>query len=169
VLQAIISERKPALEQLRTDAESTQASYEKGKIFEDLAIQLFDSPYLKFYERNVYNTGEIDVAFTVKQINGTLFENLGDMLLVECKNWSVKVDKKEITDFIAKLSRVRANVGILFSRGEITTNAKDEIRAEWRQTGRIIIVITSVDLDKIILGENLYDLLERRFYDAKLS
>jgi predicted helicase len=117
----------------------------------------------------VYNTGEIDVAFTVKQINGTLFENLGDMLLVECKNWSVKVDKKEITDFIAKLSRVRANVGILFSRGEITTNAKDEIRAEWRQTGRIIIVITSVDLDKIILGENLYDLLERRFYDAKLS
>lgn len=169
--QTIISERKPELIELFDKVKSTKGSYEKGNIFETFAIKLFNSPFLVYYDRNVSNTGEIDVVFETKKIPGTIFESFNTVLLIECKNWLVKkVDKKEISDFSLKLSKAESNVGILFSRGEITKNATEEIHNVRLLNKTIIIVITSTEIEKVLFeGQNLYDILKKKYMDARLS
>ncbi len=60
------------------------------------------------------STGEIDLVFKVKRLEGTLFDNFSDILIVECKNWERKVSVNELRSFADTMRNTDATVGIFF-------------------------------------------------------
>ncbi len=154
-----------AWERVRTVEDST----EKGETLEDLAVELLSGiPLLEFAERRVLTlTGEIDAVFSVTAAPGTLCQEWGGLLLVECRNRREKFDVGAVGKFAQILRDRHAKVGIVFSMARLTGKAGRDARAlvahEYLTSRRLIIVLDENDIDRVISrGGNLYDLLRER-------
>ena len=93
--------------------------------------------------------------------------------IVECKNWSNPLTKQGINDFIAKLRDSKQNVGILFSQKGITggdeqRDAKGKVLLA-AHDGIIVIIINNEDLQSLIDGKNVFELLEQKHFERSLS
>src|SRR5882672_4368815 len=96
---------------------------EQGTALEELICYVFGCiPGISVATRNAVNefqSQEIDVAFWNEQHPlGLRF--LPNILLVECKNWSVPVGSVEVSWFEAKLRRRGLSFGILVAANGIT-------------------------------------------------
>jgi Holliday junction resolvase-like predicted endonuclease len=136
-----------------------------GLLLEEFARIFLESPYLKFNkDRRRCETGEIDLDFTVKRFQATLFYEFSILLIVECKNWKEKAGAPELRVFCSKMRNVSSKVGILFSRKGLTKDAKGIIRDAWLQDKIIVITFDYKDLDLIINGsDNVYTILNRKY------
>lgn len=177
VYNTLLNSRKTDLINLLNDMANGNeiSSREKGDKLEYLAKKLLESPYLKFIDmKKRTSTGEIDLVFEVKRLEGTIFHSFSDILVVECKNWEKKVGADELRSFADKMRDTDATVGIFFSRygitgdSEFVRDAKGVIRDKWKTERMIIIVLTYDDLRNVIeKGMNLYKLLKERYYKVK--
>lgn len=167
VLDETLNKVKSDLEVLLDKIENPQQGENKGLILEELAKKLLTSPYLKFNrERRRCEAAEIDLDFTVKKIEATLFAEFSYLLIVECKNWDSKAPAKEIRIFCSKMREVGSTTAIFFSNKGITKDAKAIIRNAWIQDKIVVLVFDSKDLAKIIKDSdhnNLYDVLHKKF------
>ncbi|PSB65978.1 hypothetical protein C7B61_10735, partial [filamentous cyanobacterium CCP1] len=112
VLDEALSRSRERLSDLLLRANDPGEADDPGLVLEELAKVLLESPYLKFNkERRRCETGEIDLDFTVKRFETTLFYEFSYLLIVECKNWSKKAGAPELRVFCSKMRDVGANIG----------------------------------------------------------
>jgi Restriction endonuclease len=118
---ARISQR--SIGQFLAAGQAAATTTEKGKAFEDLICYLFECiPGISVTKRNtldVFQAEEIDVAFWNDQHHQGL-RFLPNIILVECKNWSVAVSNDEVVFFDEKLRRRGLSFGILVAANGIT-------------------------------------------------
>jgi Holliday junction resolvase-like predicted endonuclease len=171
VLDETIASSKTILQDLLARANNPGVNDDAGLILEELAKVFLESPYLKLNkERRRCENGEIDLDFTVKRFEATLFYEFSYLLIVECKNWSKKAGAPEIRVFCSKMRDVRSNVGILFSKNGITKDARRSIRDAWIQDKIVVIVLDFVDLDGVINGSyNLYEIITRKYLAVRTA
>jgi Holliday junction resolvase-like predicted endonuclease len=176
IYERLINERKEELNTIINKISEATDPTAKGRLFEDLSERLLISPYLKFlYRDRRYSTGEIDLVFEVVRLEGTIFHNFSDMIIVECKNWNVKVGSPEIKLFSKKMDDVKTNIGLFLSKKGITgkdniNDAKGTIKDEWKVDEKIIIVICCKDIINIISNNiNLYKFLKEGYYEVKIK
>jgi hypothetical protein len=165
-------EHAAAAWQQATRAEDSGA---KGKSLELLAVELLSGiPLLGYHESRAHTpTAEFDAVFTVEAQAGTLCQDWGRLLVVECRNRAGKFDASSVRDFAQKMVQVDAKVGIVFSVAGMTGDerraargAVDDVYARER---RVIIVLDREDIANVILeDENLYTLLQKKDIDVRL-
>jgi Holliday junction resolvase-like predicted endonuclease len=142
---------------------------EKKETLENLAVFLFGSiDRIRVIDKNVRTSAEeIDLILKNESTN-PFWHQLGDPLLVECKNWNKKIGTSEVIVFKDKLETQGLKVGILVAINGLTgTKRKDAILKirEYRQREFRIIVLTGEDIEDICKGENPTDKLQEKYYD----
>lgn len=179
VIDLAISEKidklRDLLQLVQNPSEEVKTQKKKGDLLEDLGELLLSSPYFKLHARNVRTrTSELDLVFSVKRLQETLFGSFSDLMVVECKNWSAKMSAKEVRSLSTKMEEVKSKTGVIFSKKGITgrddkSDAKGFIRDRWREKDQIIMVFDLEDLSAIVKdGKGLYSLLEKKFHDVRL-
>jgi hypothetical protein len=157
----IISEE---LDKLKEKILQSTTNNEKGKSLEELSAYLFEKINgIEIIKRNVrLEAEEIDIIVR----NGALY-NWGDPIIIECKNWSKKVGKPEVVDFIDKVKTFGASTGILVSFNGVTgTKYKDawlKIREALKEKIHIIVIEWS-EIEKVSSTQNLLELLKLKYY-----
>lgn len=170
ILEEEIARNQTVLQQILATVAKANNSQEKGESLEILMEKLLASPYLRLMKRGLdYSTGEIDVVFKVRKIEGTIFQNFSDLLIVECKNRVKKMDAKEVRAFVDKMNDMDCNVGVIASREGITPPGMGVVSSKWKESRKSVIVLDQRDLTSIVSGqENLYTVLEDKFYGVRI-
>lgn len=117
-----------ALHNMVNKAISSENKYEKGVLWEDAAAYMLGSINgWKITGRRIRaGAQEIDISIANVSIDDELWE-LGAYILIECKNWSKRVDLHQIRN-IAYISGMKGNkTAILFTASGITKDAEKEI------------------------------------------
>jgi hypothetical protein len=132
--------RTEYLRELLEDVERSEGTDARGRSLEKLAAALFSSiPDFSVSERISTETEEIDL-WVINNSNDRPFSDEGDIILVECKNWTGKCGKNEFGALMMKMTnRVqRCTIGFLVSwNGFANTIDKEMLRAS---QGKALIV-----------------------------
>lgn len=137
--------------QIIKQSEESSQTYEKGKLFEDLACYLFETvPGIVIAKRNAmnqYNTEEVDVSiWNDKAADGLHFIN--NLFLIECKNWSSSVESIDVNWFATKVEDRGLDFGILMAANGITKEDNEIKRAQSVLTGYLRKHIRIIVIDK---------------------
>jgi Holliday junction resolvase-like predicted endonuclease len=128
--------------------------YGKGRKLEELlSIMINLSDDFHIVKRNVRTKSE-EIDLVVENVSRSAFfsQLRSPLMLVECKNWTSKVDAKEVRDFAQKLqnrSKMLCNVGILVAVSGVTRDANEELLG-YRGKDFLIVTIDGEDISKII-------------------
>ncbi len=160
----------------RTDNAST--SDEKGDIFEDLVIYIFNKiPGVNFESKNILNrthSRELDLAFWNEQPNSSLFF-LDPILIIECKNHSTPVGSSDVSWFADKLRNAGANSGILFSSSGITgsrdgtSSAHSIVLDVFTRDQILLLIISREELLSLNTTDDLKNLMRYKYTSLKLK
>lgn len=115
------------------------------------------------------DSGEIDLIFHMLPYLG--FENWGNLILVECKNWSTRVNLKEVLAFSMKVLLAKAKTGILVARQGVTKSDAAAERAILNIFDTVqvaILVLTLDEIQGVANGEDLCALLLRKEFDLRV-
>ncbi|MEZ5076311.1 MAG: response regulator [Solirubrobacterales bacterium] len=166
----------PSLAAARELVRLAEAGWDKGVALEDLVIRLLSGiPLLEFAERRVRTaTSEIDAVFHVAAAPGTLCQEWGGLLLVECRNRKDKFAARDVSSFAQTLEHRDAKVGIVVSMAGLTgkdgRDARGKIDDVYLRSRRLIIVLDEGDIDAVLSGEqNLYEMLRERDMALRLG
>jgi len=172
----------PAIDQARMAAFvqaglNGNTTAERGKALEDLVCYLFDMvPGVSITHRNelnAFDTEEIDVAvWNDGDPEGLFF--LPNIILIECKNWSVHVSSAEVSWFDNKLRSRELDFGILIAAHGITGNPADltaahSIVANALRDRRRFLVITTDELLSLPSTEALARLIKQKLCDLAVK
>ncbi len=169
----------------RCDLKSLLASWElvkaattssdKGEALEDFAIEMLSGiSLLELAERRMRTqTSEIDAVFHVNAAAGTLCQEWGGHLLVECRNREEKFDAAAVKVFGQTLRDGDAKIGIVVSMAGITGSAGRDAQGQigniFHQDHCVIIVLDEIDLLAVLGGQNLYEMLRERDMAVRLA
>ena len=178
IYDMIIQSRRVSLTKIIDKLPQVDNNKRKGRLYELLARKILESYYLEIFKKgtvNRYSTGQVDILFHVKKLEGTIFQEFSDIMVIECKNWGDPANVKEIRDLSGKLTNFKSNIGMMFARKGVTGKKKasasrdglEEIKNIWNSQGKIILVITLQDVIDILRGTNVYKLLENRYLSTK--
>jgi hypothetical protein len=153
------AEYQPLLDEVNNAGEET-----KGRRLEDLAKYLLDRCELLEYQNRDHDliTGEIDLFYRIRCMPGTLFQDWGSWLVVECKNWNRSIGVEQIDHFGAQTSRGDSNVGIMFAVPGVSgdkrrgVDGREVIKWWWTGMKRRILVVDNGALDQVSDGFNMY-------------
>lgn len=164
-IDKVVGKIRDKLKCLLEDVTNETDKEGKGKLLEQLVKLLFESPYLRFKkERHRCEAGEVDLVFTVRRYEGTLFYEFSYFLIIECKNWSTKPGKVQVNDFLAKMRSTNSKIGFFISTEGVTRDAVRIIRDAWKVEKMAVLVFDGKDLKKIVESSiNLFDLLEEKY------
>jgi hypothetical protein len=162
-------------------AERAVTNQEKGKSLEAVAQFVLESvPSLRCKYANLYTrSSEIDLVVEYDQSRGgiPLFDELGRYALIECKNWGKPVGVGPVRDFMGKLDKCKARIGIIFARNGITgvdagVDALREIQSRYDRDGLFVVVFSLEDLRAISNGREFVAALDWKAdtlrFDAEL-
>jgi hypothetical protein len=145
--------------------------YLKGRIFEDLIEIIFSSiKGLEIIDKRMSN-GDEEIDLIVKNnIDKTFWSSLtSPCFFVECKNWSGKINSKEIRDFETKMrnhSRL-VKVGFVISFNGFTKEAITELKRSSRDEYHIV-TIDGNDIKQLISSKvdmlTWLEMLVTKFY-----
>lgn len=158
------------VQQLLAAGDNATSTTEKGRALEEaVCVILGCVPGLTVTERNILNAAESEeidiVCFNDQAREGFWF--LANILIVECKNWSSRVDHNAIDSFKNKLVRRKQDLGILVAANGVTgtwrppTAAYDTIQASLRE-GVEIIVFTRAELETVTDTDQLCAIIKRK-------
>ncbi len=132
------------------------SSKEKGEILEDLATYLFMLIPAWSPRRNLldeFNTFETDIVVrNLKRTSDPTVEILGRHILVECKNWDMKIGVQEVGYFLYRMRLTHVRFGVIFSKLGVTGTVENEksarsiIRKSFHEDGSICVVLDLSDL-----------------------
>lgn len=160
-----------------------ELSYKKGMLFENTVRHLLESTgILNLYGNIGTATNEIDILVTPNFKGERLVSTLNqkdiktlvgfeDYMIIECKNYNKKVPATYIGKFYTLLKTCcNCEVGIMFSYKGLTGNVKSWTDAHGltkiincltKRECRII-EFNKEDFEKIINGENFFDLIKQK-------
>ncbi len=174
--KAMFSCDREALSEAWRNAMAADSNAEKGHALEDFGVELLSGiSLLKLADRRVRTeTAEIDAVFRVTAAAGTLCQEWGGLLLLECRNRTEKFDAPAARDFGEKLRGADAKVGVVLSPAGISgtgaSDARGVIAQVFQQTHQVIITLDQDDILGVLQrGVSLYDLLQRRDTDVRLG
>ena len=170
-----------AAEHLRLlgEVDAAQTNHQKGQSFEELACFVFESfDGVAVSDRNAtLPAEEIDIVLWNAKSEEVLVP-WDHVILVECKNWSARVDAQPLEAFIGKVRRrslttaifVAANgvTGDFLDGNGVSVGAKRLIEAAL-QDGIRIIVLTLDDLRALTSIDELRNLIRDRFCGIYVS
>lgn len=139
----------------------------KGKALEELMLALFESVEGFTCKSNVHTTNqEIDVVITNAAVHPSWHDG-GRLILVECKNWSKKTDRKEFDAFCRKVTgrRGECKYGFFVSLNGFTKDFSVERLVENRANAWKIIEIDKAKLKQLVESKERGKLL-REFADG---
>ena len=138
---------------------------QKKESLETLAAFLFNSiKGLQVKHKNVRAAAEEIDLIVANESSLPFWHNLGNPFFVECKNWSKKVEPKDLRDFKGKLESHGIKTGFLISLMGFTKGCKKIVR-ETKQKGLCIICLVGEDLEEIAKGVNPTDKIKEKFYE----
>ncbi|WP_428262126.1 response regulator [Haliangium sp.] len=153
--EAQIAERWRSL-----DAESDPNR--KGLLLEELAELLFRSVGFRVVDRRRKSRDEeIDLVIR-NDLAEPFWMKMSSYLLVECKNWSSSVDRKELDAFRSKLERRYglAKLGFFIAPGGFTEGFRTALDAE-RKGEVLIVCIGPDDLRALVEAQERNSLLKK--------
>ena len=156
---------KEYLEELLNRVDKARDNKEKKESLENLTLHLFSSiKGFRFIGKNIKAspTGEIDLMF---KNNCPYLEDLGKILIIECKNWDRKVGKNEISTFKDKLSSKNITTGVLIANHFSREAYKKTIEDFRREKIKILLLITDEIKSVIQSGRGLVFLLEQKYLE----
>lgn len=119
--------------------------------------------------------GEIDLLARNMATADPLIQELGTYLLVECKNWTRKVNSQTVKSFVANLKSASCHSGILYSQKGVTgvkTNRSGmyTIRKFYHRDNIIVIVFNEIDISDLVDGRvSLSYLLLRKYEQIRFE
>lgn len=170
-----------------TNVNSDQAATtkEKGEVLEQLASHLLEtlSAIFKIDNNLKTNTNEMDIFVSLSpagkllQSNG-LINPLYDQFIVECKNYSKKIDVTYVGKFCSLLLTNQIQLGILISYHGVTGRnwsdasgliKKFYLHKEDKEKRYCIIDFNLKDFKKIGEGENFLEIVEEKLLSLQLD
>jgi hypothetical protein len=143
---------------------------ERGKRYESLLEYVFSSvpsALVVSNRRNYFGAEQVDLAVS----NGGAFPGLPEVFLVECKNYSERVDSKSVGYFLficmvrgVELAVVAAAEGLTGEASDTSYAHSLALSASTR--GCRLVVITTADLLALTSSQDLADMLRKRFLSA---
>ncbi|MFW9865715.1 MAG: hypothetical protein ACFFEN_06400 [Candidatus Thorarchaeota archaeon] len=142
---------------------------EKKEALENLAYCIFDLlPEFRILGLDVITEAEeIDLILTINSPLFDIFEILGSIFIIECRNLKEKVDAKQIRDFGEKIIGKNLKGGLIISREGITGQEKLQgarlaIR-DFANKGITILVLDKKDLSEISKGKHPIDIIKKAY------
>lgn len=153
--------------------ENAQGNAEKGASFESLVEALLTSlDGVQIEHRDArMDAEEIDLVVWNAQVE-EVFRPWDAVILVECKNWSTRVDAPQLDSFIGKMRRRNLKTGLFVAANGVTGGFLDggggsvgatELIKSALQEGIRVVVVTLDDLRAIDSLDKLRDLLRTRY------
>lgn len=144
---------------------------EKGKAFENLCRYMFNC--CKNYKAAQVRTNPNELDCYVRsiiKINGTQLSEVGNNIIVECKNENKKPSITYLGKFHSVLKLKKAKLGIIISKLPVPCTYKDATIKIFLIDDIIIISLDKTDLDNIINHRhNLLEMIERKITEIKLD
>jgi len=162
------------LGELLDSVERAQTNDEKKRSLESLSEELFKAVEgFTVLGPMKTPTGELDRIIRNENTSHPFLASLGSHVLVECKNWAEKVGSPHIRIFLDKMDEHRCEVGVMLTRNGITGEGTDEavgrIRSKYQQSGKVVIVLTKDDVERIITCENLIQIMKKKVEEVKFG
>jgi hypothetical protein len=161
---------KNNLKRLFKNSDLALTSNEKGTAFEKLACYIFKKiPGIEITyvdKVNKFQSEELDIAlWNNRDKRGLSF--LPNIILVECKNWNIPINSKEIVHFASKLKKRACEYGILIASQGITGSANTPSSgykdiADALADERRIIIITRGDIENLNSSEDFIKIIKIR-------
>lgn len=164
--------------ELVSELENAPNNTLKGKKFEKLVDFIVSNiPIFKTYKNIRTATNEIDILIELDDIGKKMLRDgmLGlksDVLLIECKNYSGKIDVTWVGKFCNIISNSQSRVGILVSNEGFKgrhnwDSAKGLVRKFYYSKERLdekkfVLDITLDELKKVTIEYNLIELIESK-------
>lgn len=140
----------------------------KGRCLEELVAYLLDAvPGLQVYERRVRLAAEEVDVVAFNERSDRAFSDWGQVVFVECKNWSKPAGAPELALFIDKLRTKGLSYGLLVAATGVTgdkdgrRDATLKIR-EALADGFRVVVVTLDDLADLRSAADFSDLVIRK-------
>ncbi len=113
---------------------------------------------------------EHDYDLLIQNVS-SVFPELGDYILVECKDWDEEVGFDQIAKFIHKLHSRRCNSGIVIAMNNIShKDFNPTIKRAYDQDGITVIVISSKEIQGVINKKiNLVSLLRNKYEEVRFG
>jgi hypothetical protein len=117
---------------------------------------------------------DYDVVCAMEGFEVDFRSEFGRYFVCECKDWSAPADFTTMAKFCRVLDSTKARFGVLFS-SEGISGAKDTKHAAREQLkifqdrGVVIVVLDKADLEQVIGGVNLTQLLRKRYEEVRLD
>jgi CheY-like chemotaxis protein len=174
VENAMELQRQRWLTYTNEDAERTQArallaqtlgetnSQRKGRLLEDLlALVLKSVPGFEVAARKRGIDEEFDLITRIDASSDSFWQQEGQYLLVECKNWSRPCDPKELHHLLGKLRLRfgRARLGFFVAPAGFTSGVRTTL-ASMRLEQLLIVPIDRDDLERLVEAESRSDVLK---------
>ena len=161
-----------ALQGLWHEAQAASNPQRKGKLLEDLVAEMFRSvPELgsvaSVNRRN--DIEEIDIIVRNECVTAP-WNREGAYFLVECKNWSVPTDRRELDVFRQKLERRRgrSTVGFLVAPGGFT-RALQECALRDAHREPYVLLLGRAEIDEFVVSRDRMGVLSRLHMAATMG
>jgi hypothetical protein len=112
---------------------------------------------------------EYDLVCSIEGVPMDFRSEWGRYFVCECKNSKYKVDFTDFAKFCRVLDSVKARFGIIFSQMGIQESAKREQQKIFQDRGIVLVVLDRGDLNEIVKGRNLIELLRERYEGTRLD
>lgn len=158
-------------------ADNVSDPNKKGDTFEEVCRILMDGfEHLDLRDKNLpIREGEIDLVYEYTGHNdNNLFETYGRFIFVECKNEEDPTSTTQIDNVINKMRRSGVKLGIIFARNDVSGSSEDEyskyaLHDEFVPGEFAIVVINGADLKRIMGGESLYEIIDKKLYKQRFG
>lgn len=151
-----VEDREAMLVQLFQDLKTQTTSRAKGAVLEELMLLLFMSTpgFHKVIVNARSGNEEFDLA-VANQSEDPLWQREGNLLLVECKNWSKATERRELDAFSSKMRRhgKQCRLGFFVAVGGFSAGFLRE-RERLVSESLTVVSLALDDLEQLVLAGN---------------
>lgn len=148
----------------------------RGNLLEDFSESLFNSinGFIVRYKRSMAMVSrtqpEHDYDLIIHNTSKVLPE-LGNYVLVECKDWQKRVGYPEIAKFLHKLHSRKCVSGFIIALGDVVYgDFNPTLKRTFDQDGIAVIVIDKRDLDNIMSNSvNLITMIRKKYEEVRFG
>lgn len=146
-----------------------------GLVLERLAQYLMGCmPGCRTMRRVKTPSTDLDLVCSVEGFEVDFRAELGRYFLCECKDWKKPADFSTVAKFCRVLDSVKARFGVLFSKNGATgegrtKDSEREIFKYFQDSGKVIVVVSQADLEKVARGHSFLRMLRAKYEAVRLD
>lgn len=146
-----------------------------GKALERLGHYLLSViPGCRALGRRRSHSTDYDIVCTLEGHDIDFRSDLGRYFICECKDWKKRANFTAFAKFCRVLDSAKCRFGIVFSRegisgGGKTKQAEREQLKVFQDRGMVIVVVSKLDLERLMSGVNFITMLREKYEDVRLD